>query len=232
MRARIEVASEVGVVAVGDFQTALPAGLDQDGLLQQLEPLARAGKLFYLLTDDPVRYRMDLLAGESPPASLDREFEALGGVFRLDVPSGRVAVSGWDKAGKAGEAGGLALSPGTQLLSVLTRRPFDGARHVKDMSALLGAEWTFMQRVNKLGLVGCLPMVLTAVCILARKWDWLWYLVPLLAVSWLPYFVLKRGHRYKTAERRSLEQENARPHYVLRLTPTQDGGVSGGFLRV
>jgi hypothetical protein len=48
-------------------------------------------------------------------------------------------VSGWDKGGKAGEAGGLATSPGPHLLSVWTRRPFDGARHAEDMSELLGA---------------------------------------------------------------------------------------------
>jgi hypothetical protein len=218
--------------AVADSQTTLPAGLDQDVLLQQLEPLARSGDLFFLATDDPVQYRLDLFAGESPPPSLDREFEALGGVFRLEVPSGRVALSGWDKSGKGSEAGGLALSPGTQLLSVLTRRPFDGGRHAKEMSELLGAEWEFMQTVNKLGLVGCLPLVLTAICIFAGKWHWLWYVVPLLAVSWLPYIVLKRGHRYKAAERRAFEQEHARPHYVLSLTPTQESGLSGGFLRV
>lgn len=232
MEARIEVVSEVGVVAVGDSLTHLPAGLDQDVLLQQLEPLARSGTLFFLVTDDPVQYRIDLFAGESPPPSLDREFEALGGAFRLEVPSGKVALTGWDKSGKAREASVLALKPGTQLLSVLTRRPFDGARHAKEMNELLGAEWDFMQTVNKLGLVGCLPLVLTAIFVLARKWHWLWYVVPLLALSWLPYVVLSRGQRYRAAERRASEQEHARAHYVLSLTPTHQDGLSGGFLRV
>jgi len=232
VRARIEVTSEAGVVAVGDSQTALPAGLDQDVLFKHLEPLARSAGLFFLVTDDPLRYRIDLFAGEPPPPGLDLEFEALGGVFRLEVPSGTVALTGWDKSGKASEAGGLAVSPGTQLLSVLTRRPFDGTRHVKEMSELLGTEWHYMQKVNKLGLAGCLPWVLIAICILAGKWHWLWYVVPLLAVSWLPYLLLKRGHRYKAAERREIEHEQARPHYVLSLTPTQESHLSGGFLRV
>lgn len=232
MRTRIEVGSEAGVVTVGDSVTALPAGLDQGVLLQHLEPLARSGQIFFLVADDPVRYRIELFAGESPPSSFAREFEALGGAFRLEVPSGRVALSGWDKGGKPGEAGGLAVSPGSYVLSVWTRRPFDGARHAEDMSELLGADWRFMQTVDRLGLVGCLPLVLTAVCMLAARWHWLWYVLPLLAVSWLPYIVLKRSHRYKAAERRATEQERARPHYVLGLTPTQQDGLSGGFLRV
>ena len=68
--------------------------------------------------------------------------------------------------------------------------------------------------------------------LLAAKWHWLWYVLTLLAVSWLPYIVLKRSHRYRAAERLVSEQEQARPHYVLSLTPTQQDGLSGGFLRV
>jgi hypothetical protein len=232
MRTRIEVASETGVVTVGDPSAALPAGLDQDAILQQLEPLALSGRIFFLVTDDPVRYRIDLFAGEAPPSSLAREFEAVGGSFRLEVTSGRVALCGWDKAGHSGEAGALAVDPGPHLLSVLTRRPFDGARHAEDMSDLLGADWKFMQTVSRLGLIGCLPLAVTAICVLAARWHWLWYVLPLLVVSWLPYIVLKRSHRYKAAERRATEQERARPHYVLGLTPTQQDGLSGGFLRV
>ena len=63
MRERIEVTTEVGVVALGDSQAALPSGLDQDALLRQLEPMAHAGSLFFLVTDDPVIYRIDLVVG-------------------------------------------------------------------------------------------------------------------------------------------------------------------------
>jgi hypothetical protein len=231
MRERIEVTSEAGIVALLDSQTVLPAGLDQDALLRQLEPMAHSGSLFFLVTDDPVRYRVDLVAGDSPPGT-DPEFEGLGGVFRLEVRSGSVGLTGWDKSGNAEEAGAIAVSPGTHLVSVLTRRPFDGARHAKEMSALLGAEWEYMQKVNKLGLVGCLPTLLTAICILAGRWRWLLYAGPLLVASWLPYAVLKNGGRFKAAERRASEHEQARPHHVITLTPTQESGVSGGFVRV
>jgi len=232
VKERIEVTTEVGVVALGDSQAVLPSGLDQDALLRQLEPMAHSGSLFFLVTDDPATYRIDLVVGEPSPPGPDRDFEGLGGVFRLDVPSGRVALSGWDKSGQPADVGAIALPPGTQLVSVLTRRPFDGPRHVNEMSELLGDEWHYMDKVNKLGLVGCLPLALTAMVILARQWHWLWYVVPLLAVSWLPVLILKRGERFKAAEQRARELERARPDYVISLTATPEKGLSGGFVRV
>jgi hypothetical protein len=47
MSARIEVSSESGVVTLGDATVALPAGLEQDILLRQLEPLARSAQVFF-----------------------------------------------------------------------------------------------------------------------------------------------------------------------------------------
>jgi hypothetical protein len=164
MRVRIEVGSKTGVVAVGDPETAWPAGLDQEARLRQLRPLARSAQLFFLVTDD-------------------------------------------------------------DLLSVFARRPFDGKRYAEDMDALLGRDAKFMQIVDRLGLIGCLPMILVAISLLMARWRWLWYLVPLLVVSWLPYLVLKRGRRYRSAEKRAAEAESARPHYVLSLAPTQQAGV-------
>jgi len=232
MRTQIEVASEAGIVTIGDSLAALPDGLDQDVLLRHLEPLALAGRVFFLVADDPVRSRIALFAEESPPASFARDFEALGGTFRLDVPSGTIALSGWDKAGQAAAAGETGVTPGSHLLTVLTRRPFDGARHAEDMSELLGAEWRFKQTVDRLGVVGCLPTVLTALCVLAARWNWLWPALVLLAVSWLPYIVLKHTRRYREAERRAADHERARPHFVVSLTPTHEDGLSGGFLRI
>lgn len=231
MRERIEVSSETGIVAVSDAGAVLPAGLDQDALLARMEPLAHSGNLFFLVTDDPVAYRIDLVAGEPAPGP-DRDLEGLGGVFRLDVPSGRAVLVGWDKSGQPGEAGGITVPQGTQLVSVLTRRPFGAARHAQEMTELLGAEWEYMQKVNKLGLVGCLPMLLTLMIVFIGRWSWLSVAVPVTALCWLPYIVLKRGARFRTAERRSTEHERSKPHYVITLTATPEKDVSGGFLRV
>jgi hypothetical protein len=229
---RIEVSSESGFVVLGDPQVPLPSGLDQEAQLRQMEPLARAARIFFLVTDDPVVYRLDLMADEPTPAGLEREFEPLGGAFRLDVPGGHLAVTGWDKAGTPCEAGGLPVTGGTHHLSVLTRRPVDGARHAADMAALLGPDWGYMQRIDRLGLVGCLPLAATSLCILAQRWRWLWYVLPLLAVSWVPFLVLKQGRRYRAAERRVSEAEKALPHFVIRLVPTAESDLPGGYIRV
>ena len=218
-------------MTVADAGTPLPSGLDQQALLNHLEPLARAGRIFFLVDDDPVRYRIELITGEAVPTSFAREFEPAGGAFRLEAHSGRVVVSGWDQAGQPGEAGGLTLTPGAYVVSVSKRRPFDGTRHAEDMSELLGADWKFMQRVDSLGLLGCLPMVVTALILLTQRWQWLWYTLPVLALSWMPYVVLKHSRRYRASEKRAAEFERARPHYVLALTEAQGDGVSGGFLR-
>jgi len=145
MSARIEVSSESGVVTLGDATVALPAGLEQDILLRQLEPRARSAQVFFLMTDDPVKYRIEVLANEPLPSGLDREFESLGGAFRLEAPNERVALIGWDKSGQPREAGSVSVNPGAYLLSVFGRRPFDGKRHAEDMAKLLGADAKFMQ---------------------------------------------------------------------------------------
>jgi hypothetical protein len=230
MRTRIEVASEAGIVTVGDSQTALPAGLDPNafsGISSRWRD--RVGSSFSWpmtrssIESSCVRRR---LRQRASPASSSRW-------RRLSARRAerKVAVSGWDEAGHASEAGALAVSPGPHLLSALARRPFDGARHAEDMSELLGAEWKFMQTVDRLGLVGCLPLAVTAICVMASRWHWLWYVLPVLAVSYLPYIVMKRSRRTgrpssgpRSSNRRSLTTSSV-------LTETQDRGVAGGFLR-
>ena len=231
MSARIEVFSESGVVALGDAAVALPSGLEQETLLRGLEPLAHSARIFFFVTDDPVKYRIDVLANDALPSGLDRDFEPLGGAFRLEAPNGSVALIGWDKVGEPREAGSVSVTPGAHVLSTFARRPFDGRRHAEDMASLLGADAKFMQVVDRFGLVGCLPMVLVALSVLAGRWRWLWYLLPLLGVSWLPYLILKYGRRYRHAEKRVSDAELARPHYVISLVPTRQEGLPGGYVR-
>ena len=232
MTTPIEVSSESGIVAVADAGRALPAGRDQAALLRELEPMASAGEAFYFVADDPVRFRIDVASGDALPPELEAALERQGGAFRLDVPSGRLLLRGWDAAGKAFEAGGVAVAPGRHALSVFGRRPFDGARHAAEMSDLLGSEWTYMQRVDRLGLAGCLPLVAATIAAAAGRWSWMWVVVPLLLVTWVPSLLLRSGRRYKEAELRAAEHDRARPHYVLRIAPGAGETVPGGFLRV
>ena len=232
MSTRIEVGSESGIVALGDGQTDLPAGLDQEALLRRLEPLSRSAQVFYVVTDDPVRYRLDVLVDESLPAGLDRDFESLGGAFRLEAPNGRVALIGWDAQGQPREAGDAAVTPGPQRVTVFGRRPFDGKRHAEDMATLLGADARFMHMVDRLVFIGCLPLIVVAIATFAARWRWLFYLVPVLVVSWLPHLAFKRSRRYRNAQARASAAETARPHFVIRLAATRQDETPGGFIRV
>jgi hypothetical protein len=100
------------------------------------------------------------------------------------------------------------------------------------MSALLGPEWPYMQKVDRLGLVGCLPLILAAIVAATGRWSWMWVIVPMLLATWVPSLVLRSGRRYKAAERRSVEHDRARPSYALRLSHTADETLPGGCIRV
>jgi hypothetical protein len=230
--ARIDVASELALVAVCDPSVELPSGTDQPQLLRDLEPLTGSSRVFYFVTDDPVRYRIELLAGEQPPASRDRDFEPSGGAFGLEAPTGRIGVYGWGRDGVPVLAGSVDTTRGSHTLSILSRRPFDGARHEQDMTALLGDDWKYMKRVDRLGLVGCLPFVLLGVSLVFKQWRWLWAIVPLLVVSWLPSLILRWSPRYKALEQRANEHEQRRPHFVVSAARTDARLLTGGFLRV
>jgi hypothetical protein len=228
----ITVASEMAIVALCDPSVTLPSSRDQAELLRALETLAQEARVFYLVTDDPVHYRIELLVGEALSSELAREFEPCGGTFGLELPTGRLALQGWTSSGSPEIAGALDANPGRQVVSVLGHRPFEGPRHVQEMAALLGNEWSYMERVNRLGLLGCLPLALLVISLVLQKWQWLWFVLPLLAVSWLPYMILKHGRHYRAAERKAAEVERARPHYVFSVMPTEHRDLAGGFLRV
>jgi hypothetical protein len=237
MPTRLDVAADAGIAVVHDAAVAIPAETHLDALTRGLEDLARKGQAFFLITDDPVQYRMDVHVGEKPPASVDRDFEPLGGAFLLEARSGRVVVEGCDLPAKPGggrPAAAFEVPAGRHVLTVMGRRAFDAKRHDEDMVEALGpAEWRFVSRVDRLGLLGCLPTVATLLLAIAGRWRWLaWYGAPLLVLSWLPFLVLKSTRRYKAAQRRMREHEHARPHYILTLVPTEQEGLAGGFLRV
>lgn len=234
MPARVDVSSDRGLVIVRDASFPLPAAADLAAFVSVLETEARRGRLFFLVADDPVRYRVDIYAAEALPAAVERGFEDLTGSFLLETPSGRLVVSGDDAAVASTAPEPVPVARGRHLLAVMARRPFDARRYDEDMISVVGArEWKFVRLVDRLGLLGCLPMVAAAVAVFLGRWGWLWYVVPILVLSWLPYVVLKLTPRYKATRRRIAEHDRSQPHFVLRLTPTEQGEpLRGGFIRV
>jgi hypothetical protein len=234
MPVSVTVSSDRGVVIVRDASFPLPEAPDQAAFVGALEAEARLCRLFFLVADDPVRYRVDIYAAEAVPAALDRGFVDLTGSFLLDVPSGRLAVSGYGWAAAASAPDPVLVARGRHLLTVMGRRPFDGKRYDEDIVNVVGAhEWKFARLIDRLGLLGCLPMVATLATMFLGRWHWLWYVLPILVVSWLPYVVLTRTPRYRATRRRTAEHERRQPHFILRLTPTEQGEpLRGGFIRV
>jgi hypothetical protein len=230
MPVRITVKSDRALVIVRDASLALPTATDRAALVRTLEAEARPGRLFFLVADDPVRFHLDVYASEALPADIDRGFEDLTGSFLLDVPSGRLVVAGDEVATMPP----VPVAPGRHLLTVMTRRPFDSQRYDEEMVALVGArEWRWVRQVDRLGLLGCLPMIATAVTIVSGRWRWVWYVVPILVLSWLPYVVLKRTPRYTSTRRRVAEHDGLRPNFILSLTSTTQGEpLRGGFIRI
>jgi hypothetical protein len=236
MHRRVEVSSGWGVVIVRDAGVELPAADDQDALIDRLRPLATTGKVFFLAADDPVRFRIDVYVDERPTAHAGREFEPVGGSFLLHAPTGHLIVSDSEPAAGDAAAPGSALlvQPGRYVLTLMGRRSFSGARHAESMIAVMGkSDWTFTQRVDRSGLLGCLPIVIALVCAVIPRLRWLlWYVLPVLVVSWLPYVVLRHTGRYKNAQQLAQEHENSMPHHIVIMTPTDLEGLEGGFLRV
>ena len=202
--------------------------------LRQLEPLARCGRgiLPRLRRSGAVPRRG--APGELPAArwtaTSSRSAERSGCACRAAV----VAVTGWDSGGPPIEAGAVEVAPGAHALSVLTRRPFDGARHVAEMRELLGPDWTYMQRVDtarprglpapRAGGDGGAP----------GRWSWIWVVG---SRSCRDLAAVARGARpWGRATRRpsgaSTEHDRARPHYVSRIALTADETLPGGFIRV
>jgi hypothetical protein len=133
MPTRIDAMPDSALLLVHDSAFVLP--VVEGANRQVLEPDAEAGRLFFLAAEDPIRFRVDIYAGETPPAELEGEFEPRGGSFLLDAPSGLLTVVA-PNASHQNPAPSIAVPRGAHILTVMGRRPFDGRRHGAEMVAL------------------------------------------------------------------------------------------------
>ncbi|HEY6555429.1 MAG TPA: hypothetical protein VI669_18880 [Vicinamibacteria bacterium] len=236
MPTRIDALPDSALLLVHDSAFALP--VVEGANRQVLEADAEAGRLFFLATEDPIRFRVHVYVGEAPPAELESEFEPLGGSFLLEAPTGLLTVVAPNPTVKSA-APSISVPRGPHILTVMGRRPFDGRRHGAEMVTLLGeADWRFSQRTNWLGLLGCLPLLLALGSLLfaIRHGRWrgfLLYALPLALLAWVPHLLLRRSSRYQRIERLMREHEAAKPLFILSLVPTERvSGLRGGFLNV
>lgn len=237
MPTRIDASPDSALLVVHDAGMALPA-ITRDKMAP-LERDALAGKVFYLASEDPIRFRVDVYVGEPLPSELDQDFQPLRGSFMLDLPSGRLVVAGYDSTRAPAAETAIAAPRGAYLLTLMERRPFDGRRHEAEMVALVGdADWKFSTLTTRLAFLGCLPIfvALGSLILAFRSRDWrgfLYFALPLAVLTWAPHVLLRNSRRYREIQRRMNEYEAVKPHFILRLTPTErTSGLSGGFVNV
>jgi hypothetical protein len=238
---RYKVDAGAGIIVVRDPAEPLPAPSVREDDDSALLEAARSGHLFALLSDDPLRCRVDVYAREPVPADADRDFEPAGGAFLLLTPSRRVAAASFDplrsQAADTGEP--LAVPSERCVVQLRQRRPFDARRHEAEMRTLLGdADWAYTRRVDRLGLAGCLvavlPLAAAFVALVGRRWHGLLlYALPLVLVAWAPFWVMRATARYRAGTRRMKEHEERKPHYIVTVRPADERTqLEGGFVRV
>jgi len=234
MRARIEVETDSGLVVFRD------AGLPQpcpDGRADEIRVALRDGAAdgswFYLDAEDPVRYRIDVFVDEQPEGLPDHRFQRLGGTFKIRLESGRMVVSAFENWSSERET--VAVPPGTWALMVRGPGEFDRDGYDREYRSLLGdADWAYRQRVDRIGIAGCLSTLIAAILLVVPFTRQFWYLAPaVLALGWGPHLLLRFSRRHKNIERRVKEHDASLPHFVVQLTPTEpDAAITGGHLVV
>jgi hypothetical protein len=234
MKKRIEVETDSGLVVFRDTELPQPC---PDGKIEEYRGALRAGaedgSWFYLDAEDPVRYRIDVCVDEEPEGLPAHRFQPLGGTFRVNLESGRMAVSAFESWSSKIEP--VEVPPGTVALTVRGPGEFDSEGYDREYRELLGdADWRYWNRVDKIGIAGCLSTLIAAVLLAIPFTRQYWYLAPaVLALGWGPHLLLRFSRTYREIEGRVKEHEDSLPHFVVQLTPIDPAAaITGGHLMV
>ena len=234
MRFRVQDADALVVVR----DSAVPAPprepRKRDRPLAALKALARPGQLFFIDGEDPIDMPLAIFAGEPIPDDLARDFEPHGGGFLLEVPSGRVVVSGYEAwlSGDGDRSTTVAVAPGSYLVVAHSREPVEGKRFTEGLERAVGArDLAYHTRVSWLGLLGCLPLIVLGFSLLGQRWRMAGYIGLVVILSWLPYVILSRTRRFREIDARLEAHNKALPVYLLELRPVaRDPSLAGGWI--
>jgi hypothetical protein len=232
MRRRFEVTADSGLVVLHDAELPAPCLMGRaEEIRKVLKSSASDGGWFYLDGEDPVSYRIDLIMDEEPTDLPAHRFQRLGGTFKLRLDSGRLAVSAFEDW--SARHGSISVPAGTYALTVRGAGDFDREGYEREYRGLLGdADWRFRERIDRIGIAGCLSAMAAVVLVVLPLTRPLWYL-PLAAITlgWGPHLLLRLTRRYRDIDRRIREHERSLPHFVVQLTPSQaDAPIDGGYI--
>jgi hypothetical protein len=233
---RFRVQDDAALVVVRDSDLSAPPRVAGKGdrPLARLKELARAGQLFFVDGEDPIDMELAVFASGPPPADLALDFEPQGGGFLLDVPSGRVVISGYEAwlAGAAELQTTVSVPPGSYLVVAHGRGEIDPKRYAAAVERAVGKkDLAYHTRVAWLGLLGCLPLIVLGFSLLAQRWRMAGYVALAVVISWLPFVVLSRTRRYREIGAKLEAHSRALPVYLLELRPvTRDPSLAGGWI--
>lgn len=228
-----QINSASGLIGVWD--ASLPPPMTPEGKeidVGNLRERATSGNLFFVDAEDEVSYRVQLLVNSEPSPELDEVIEPRG-TFRLQVPSGQICLGelpvkdGYER---------LPVEAGNYLLRPYTRRIFfDAAKHDLKMMTLVGeSEWRYYRRVDKIGAIGCL-FILIGLILLAIPFNrqFLLLILWVYSVPYWAYLVLSRLPRYRAVEAIRESYEKQLPHVVLVLQASATAAeIQGGWISV
>ena len=232
---RVRVVDPSGLAVLHDATVPAPSHDGTPGAIRdRMKPLAREGRIFFIDGADPIDMRVDLLIGESISPELAWLFEQDGGAFLLHVPSGSLRLTGVEAwaAGRGREPDTFAVPPGAYALVVHRRTTPDPATYHGALARHVGAaDLAFHTRVNRLALLGCLPLALTALALLARRWRVALVLAGIALLASAPWALLSRSRRYREAERRYEAYHAELPAFILELRPVEStASLVGGYV--
>ena len=229
--------AEASVLAVVSDEQFCPDNPSPDNLAP-LKSMAESGQLFFLHTDDPSFYRLDVYVDESPPEQLDIYFTARSGSFLLRSPTGRLVVLlPADRTPKQPPAVlryCVEVPAGDYVVSVRNRQDVDVRAHEERVKQVAGSDdHRFYTRLNLGGAVGCLAMgfggLLALIPSVRRAY---WPVLLLFVVPTLAYHLMTYTPRYRRVKELEEQASRSLPTYllVLKSVPSIEG-LSGGWYR-
>lgn len=197
------------------FGDDLPAKHDEAAYCW-LKDRARTGDLFFVDSDEAfLQHRIEVLVDENLPETFGPHLAPTGGGFRLNAPTGRLVLGAIPRNGARER---IEVEPATYVLTPYGQE-FDPGLYDAQLRSRVGeANLRFRERVDQIGSVGCLAIVISLVFFAipaTRPW-WSWTLPLVLLPLWL-HVVGKRLPRYRRVEGEIRRFAREIPSLVLQL---------------
>lgn len=228
------VVDEYGLCILRDASAPCPeGGLGKEFKKAPVRQAALDGSLFFIDREDPTRLQLEVLIEEAPDKGRLAIFEPVGGRFLLRVPSGKLAVSGYEAwVTGASTSDSIAVAPGEYSVAAFSRDTPNIEAYDREMERLVGPDdLKFATRVSSYGAAGCLPLLITLLAGIFVSWQVGLVVLGAVAMGWLPYFGLLLTPRYRRVERIRKRFEADLPAFIVRLERVEStDGLSGGFV--